>query len=323
MENCLLYDWLSVTLSEDGEWFNEYGESIADGHIFIELLGMTGVSWEIGSGTHGYSKRLWFEGVNIHLPSEEQHNVWLEMSGSGCRAFETYGHGDWQKVFDFALRWCNITRLDVSFDDKSGILDMEKLVGDTYFRREYVTKCNKHHVRMDMDDRTPDDNGITIYHGSRQSNLMVRIYDKAQQLKRYDEHWVRVEMELHRENARRFLELEGTIGEKWAGVLLNYVRYVDPDPVDSNRWRWPLKDYWSNLVKAAQPMKLYQAPGVVYNMERLEGYLFNQAGNSLRTYIECFGVDALIERLKETQPAVTPAKYKHLIQEWKRGEGSK
>ena len=283
----------------------------------IDLLGMTGVTWTVSNGVRGYSKRLWFDGINIHLPGEEQHNVWLEMSGSGCRAFETYGHGDWERVFDFARHWCNVTRLDVSFDDHSGLLDMETLVTDTFFRKSYVTKCNKHNLEMVTDDRRPENTGITVYHGSRQSNLMVRIYDKAEQLKREGEHWVRVEMELHDENALRFLELPGGIGEKWSGVLLNYVRYVEEDPNDSNRWRWPLKSYWSELVQEAQPIKLYQAPGVEYNMENVDRYVFRQAGNSIRTYIQVFGEEAFLKRLKETQPAITPDKYTALIQKYK------
>lgn len=317
MENCLLYDWLNFTLLEDGKWFDEYGESIADGHVIIELLGMAGVTFQVLNGVRGYSKKLWFDGINIHLPSETQHNVWLEMSGSGCRAFETYGHGDWEKLFSFALEYCHITRLDVSFDDHSGILDLRTLFMDTYFDRAYVCRANKHEVNLSWDDRTGDD-GSTVYHGTRQSNTLVRIYDKAKQLKHEGEHWVRVEMELHEENASDFMRLEGEIGAKWCGILLNYLRYVEPDANDGNRWRWPLKSYWSELVAQAEPIKWPKKPGVEYNMMHVDSYVFGQAGNSIRTYIEVFGVDAFLTRLKETIPAMVPEKYKKLIEESKR-----
>lgn len=317
MENCLLYDWLSITLPEDGDWFVEFGDDISDGHVFIELLGLTSVSWQVLNGVRGYSKKLWFEGINIHLPGDSQNNVWLEMSGTGCRAFETYGHGDWERVFSFALLYCHITRLDVSFDDHSGILHMTDVVHDTFLVQEYVSKANKHKLEMETDD-CRSGSACTVYHGSRQSNLLIRIYDKAQQLKMEGEHWVRVEMELHEENAQRFLQLGGGIGEKWSGVLLNYLRYVDPVESDSNRWRWPLKSYWSNLVESAQPIKLYSAPGVEYNMMNVDQYVFGQAGNCIRTYIEVFGVDRFLERLKETQPIITPDKYKSLIDRFKR-----
>lgn len=316
MENCLLYDWVSITLSEDGKWFEEYGESLADGKVFIDLLGMQGVDWTVLNGVRGYSKKLWFDGINIHLPSEQQHNCWLEMSGSGCRAFETYGNGDWDKLLQFAVDWCNVTRLDVSFDDHSGLLDMGQIVDDTFLRGEYVSKANKHKLEMETDDRRAG-SACTVYHGSRQSNLMIRIYDKAAQLKRYDEHWVRVEMELHDENAKRFLLEAGDLGDKWCGVLLNYLRYVDPEETDSNRWRWPLKTYWAELVKDAQPIKLYAAPGVEYNMVNVDHYVFVQAGNSIRTYIDVFGADAFLQRLKDTQPLSVPEKYKKIVEQYR------
>ena len=318
MENCLLYDWLSFTLLEDGDWYREYGESIANGKVIIELLGMQHIEWTVSNGVRGYSKKLWFEGINIHLPSDTQKNVWLEMSGSGCRAFETYGHGDWQRLFVFALAYCHITRLDVSFDDHSGILDMQQIVADTFLKKEYVTKANKHKLEMETDDRRTG-SACTVYHGSRQSNLMIRIYDKAQQLKRIDEHWIRVEMELHEENATNFLRMHEELGEKWSGVLLNYLRYIDPLETDSNRWRWPLKSYWAELVKEAQPIKLYSAPGVEYNMINIDRYVFGQAGNSIRTYIEVYGEEAFQKRLKETRPAVVPEKYKNLVEKYRIG----
>lgn len=320
MDNCILYDWFNFTLPEDGDWYYEYGESLKDGQVIIDLLGMSGCDFTVLSGVRGYSKKLWFDGVNIHLPSEQQNNVWLEMSGSGCRAFETYGHGNWDKLISFALCYGHITRTDVSFDDHTGLLDMLTLVNDT-MNREFVTKAYKHGIEIGLDDRLSGYDGMTVYHGKRPSNTLIRIYDKAQQLRRYDEHWVRVEMELHDENARAFLELPGTIGEKWSGVLLNYVRYVDVSETDSNRWRWPLKSYWSDLVGAASPIKLYSAPGAEYNMESVDRYVFGQAGNSIRTYIDIFGIDTFLQRLKETRPLFVPDKYKLLKQIYGRGEG--
>lgn len=315
--NCFVYDWLNFTLPVDGLWYDEFGEDISDGHVIISLLGMSSVSFQLLNGVRGYSGKLWFDGINIHLPSDKQPNLWLEMSGSGCRCFESYGHGDWQKIFDFALKYCHITRLDVSFDDHSGILDIKQLFLDTYFERAYVSRANKHECELSWDDRTGDD-GSTIYHGSRSSNTMVRIYDKAKQLHRVDEHWVRVEMELHQENATDFLRMPGNIGDKWCGILHNFLRYVDSDPSDSNRWRWPLKIYWAELLRGASALKWPEKPGAVYNMDSLDRYVFGQAGNSIRTFIEICGVDVFLERLKETSPSFVPEKHRRLIAEFKR-----
>lgn len=321
LDNCLLFDWFSCTLSLDGEYFHEYGDDLSTGQVFIDLLGLDSVYFQVAGGVRGYSKRLWFDGVNIHLPGANQPTVWLEMSGGGCRAFETYGTGNWEQLFDFALKYCHITRLDVSFDDHSGILDMTTLLHDTFIVPSYVSKCFKHKLVLDADDRSGG-SSITIYHGSDQSEIKVRIYDKAAELRKLD-HWVRVEIEFHRDRASAFIELlysNMSIGQAWSGVLLNYLRYVEPDEFDINRWRWPLKSYWSELVGSSEPICLYVGPGVEYNMQRLDDFIFSQAGNSIRTYIEVFGIERFLVRLKESQPLVTPDKYKMLIEKYKRYE---
>lgn len=84
MANKLLIDYLSVTSK---------AHSVGD---VMAWLGMSDVSWEeFEKGAHGYSRRKYFDGVNVFFqPSEaNEYKVWLEMSGAGCRTFETYGHG--------------------------------------------------------------------------------------------------------------------------------------------------------------------------------------------------------------------------------------
>ena len=57
--------------------------------------------------------------------------VAVEMSGQGCRTFETLSTLEtdamkkWRKLFDFIRSFgLKITRLDVAYDDHSGILDI-------------------------------------------------------------------------------------------------------------------------------------------------------------------------------------------------------
>ncbi len=97
----------------------------------IELLGLNreGVVWEQVKGMHGYMDWLTFGGVNIHYNGREDMGVWLEMSGQGCRTFESFGSGDYDGLFCYVLEnpeELHITRLDVAFDDHTGILDMER-----------------------------------------------------------------------------------------------------------------------------------------------------------------------------------------------------
>ena len=131
-ENRFLIDWFSFSSRIDSF------ESMA------ELLGMSDCNWEIMRGVQGYVCRYYFEGISIHWAGnggsvrfsgtdkeQDIKGAWLEMSGSGCRAFETYGHGDWQKLLDYVVfNAQNITtnRIDIAYDDFIGLLDMNKII---------------------------------------------------------------------------------------------------------------------------------------------------------------------------------------------------
>lgn len=132
MGNKVIYDWVSVTSkihSPDG---------------LIRLLGLDhdGIAWEQVKGAHGYRDRLYWEKISIHYNGREDMGIWLEMSGQGCRAFESFGSGDYEGLFQEVFSNpgdMHITRLDVVFDDLEGLLDIEAVCGDAR-KAEYVSK---------------------------------------------------------------------------------------------------------------------------------------------------------------------------------------
>lgn len=322
MENIVLFDWLSATMKtplvngEDKETQLSYAEH------FISALGLDAGMFTTTDGPHGKNNRLWLDGINIHLPNETKNYVWLEMSGSGCRAFETYGHGNWNSLLEFCVNNSNIKRLDCAFDDHNQILDMQQLVIDTYFNRSFISRSHYHEVQLSFDDRTGDE-GTSIYHGRECSNILIRIYDKAAQLRRKDEKWNRVEIQMRDSNAMEYAQkfVQGSdLGSLWAGVLVYYLRYCEPSDSDSNKWRWHIKDYWKSLIGDAESIKLLTTPGVEYNMTKLENYVMHQAGNSIWTYIQAFGYLAFREKLEKSLPAEMPVKYKDLLKRFKAGD---
>ena len=190
-ENKIIYDWVSIT------------SKIHSPDDFIRLLGLNseGISWEKVKGAHGYRDRLYWEKISIHYNGTEDMGIWLEMSGQGCRAFESFGTGDYEALFDEVFDNpgdMNITRLDVAFDDHSGLLDIHEVCEDTK-NQEYVSRFRG----WDVDY---SDKGSSVTLGSRSSEILVRIYDKAAE-RGFDDgrHWVRVELQLRRERARGFL----------------------------------------------------------------------------------------------------------------------
>ena len=235
----------------------------------------------------------------------------LEMSGQGCRTFESEGTGDFDGLFQlFQDRQdlYHVTRLDVAFDDHTGLLDMDQVYRDTD-EQLFVSKFRKTVIEKVFTDGRP---GITIYHGRKSSEVMFRIYDKAAERNLSEQvHWVRVEMQLRGDRALSFIQQPESIGEKFRGVLVNYVRYVE-ESSDSNKWRWPIKEYWDKLIDGISRIRLYVKPGEEYNIMQLDNFVFSQAGNAISTELEILGLPEFIRRLQSRSQEL-PSKYKCLL----------
>ena len=299
-ENIILYDWLSVSSKDP------------DPQSWFPLLGMEGFPWEeMEHGRNGYRKGLYYGSISIMYDGNENMGTCLEMSGQGCRTFESEGTGDFDGLFQlFQDRQdlYHVTRLDVAFDDHTGLLDMDQVYRDTD-EQLFVSKFRKTVIEKVFTDGRP---GITIYHGRKSSEVMFRIYDKAAERNLSEQvHWVRVEMQLRGDRALSFIQQPESIGEKFRGVLVNYVRYVE-ESSDSNKWRWPIKEYWDKLIDGISRIRLYVKPGEEYNIMQLDNFVFSQAGNAIATELEILGLPQFIRRLQSRSQEL-PSKYKCLL----------
>lgn len=300
-ENCLLIDYFSFTtlfLSKED---------------VVELLGLNKpqVVWEVAKGNHGYRQAIYFSSIKVYWDGEVNQGVWCEMTGQGCRAYESFGANDFLGLFKLVRDGrIKITRLDVAFDDHTGLVDISDLCNDTLsgdfisrFRSWEVVQSNK---------------GKSVNQGSVQSSVLIRIYDKAAERGFTDgRHWVRFEIQMRDERAEEFINQCDEPGQIFAGVLLNYLRYVEPTEGDSNKWRWPLKDYWAALIGDALKISIYKTPGVEYNIGNLKTFVVNQAGNAIDTYINIFGLASFLDDLKSRETMQNP-KYQQLIQKYGR-----
>lgn len=190
-ENLILYDWLSFSMKR------------SDPYIIVDLLGLSHVPWELSKGARGYKDRLYFNCISIHFNGRDDMGVWCEMSGQGCRAFEslTTLPGKWDDLFhtinDHNL---NITRLDIAYDDHIGVLDINEIIQDTR-DKEYVSKS-------DFWEIIESSKGQSLQFGSPQSDVLIRIYDKARERNCPEgEHWIRCELQLRRDRAISFTQL--------------------------------------------------------------------------------------------------------------------
>jgi len=283
-KNIIIYDWLSFT------------SKIHSVKQIIEFIGFTNVTFIEIYGFYGYSKRITYEGVSIlydgHSPNM---GVMLDMSGQGCRTFETLGTGDWESLFELIKdnqdeKSMNITRLDIAYDDHEGILNILEICADTEAKR-YISRTRNFEV-------INSSKGRTVSHGSKSSGVYIRIYDKARE-RGYANgcHWIRLELQLRDGNALGFIKNDMDIGKKFFGVVYNYLRYVTPNNTDTNSRRWADTAYWQDFIKSAEKIRIYQKPGIEYNELSLEAFVLHNSGNSINVFRKIFGDTNLLRAL--------------------------
>ena len=287
-QNCILFDWLTFTVK---------GVSLG---CILPFLGLsTGLSFEDMPGLDGYRKRLFFEGISIMYDGRSDMGICVNLSGQGCRAFETYSSLSWDELFHTLVDGIdtlgvNVTRLDIAFDDHSGILDMDCLLDDMD-DHNYTSRSSWWKVEYGSE-------GSTIYVGSPRSNFRLRIYDKAAErgyVESDHKHWIRVEMQLRKNNALSAIRnfLADDIGIVFGGILRNYVIFRVPG-ADSNRSRWEIAPYWDALIGASEAIHLWVNPGVDYNFFKLENWLVNTCGAAIRCYSDIVGIDNLFAAVR-------------------------
>lgn len=327
--NKILIDWLSFTIS---------GIDVDD---LISAFGFNEIQFAEIRGNKGYAKKYYYDGVNINFSktSDDMADLWVELSGQGCRVFESYGWNDWIHIMQYLLSFdtCNITRLDVAYDDYVGLIDLESIVADT-LAGHYVTKASS-----DSWDVHLSGSGTCVTIGKSKSNTSVRIYDKAAERKAQDEydHWVRCEIQLRYHNALAFVQMlcdhqivfpsaDGVfdaisvdgmdIQHLYFGVLNNYLRYIDVDcNNDTNKWRKPCAEHWAAFAHSVTDdrVALWVNPGVEYNVLRLNHVVEHQFAGAVATYATIHGIEALINALVSKLPFLN-VKYRYLIDQWKK-----
>ena len=314
-ENIILVDWFSFTLHNDMTI-----EQVKD------FLGLgSSCNWIPRSGHYGYKQALFYGNIYIMWDAyREDMGICVDMSGQGCRQFETSSCKSFAQLFEEVCadeQQFHVTRLDVAYDDVDkegdGLLDIVKICKFAYTGR-YISKFSKSHPEVDCE---PDKDGKvtrahSCYFGSPKSELRIRFYDKSQERGGLGYHWVRCELQLRRDRALAFLKLKDSWGQRFFGVLDNYLRFIVPSKTDSNRRRAPSPVWWEKFMQSVGKITLYTPKGVEYNLTKLERYLFTQCGNSIDTYIQCMGELKFKEMLKHRDSFLN-ANQQALIDEYK------
>ncbi len=304
-KNCILIDWFAMSFRAPGVT----PESI------IRLLDLKcEAKFEHLSGRYLYRDRLSFGGIHIYYNNinKDQDYPMLEMTGQGCREFETYSRLSFDYLFELAKDdlLYHMTRLDIAYDDHIGILDIRQIEKD-YRAHNWVSRSRRGRITIDLSREKDDDGknieGISVMTGTKSSDMYMRIYDKGIERGFKDgRHWVRCELVLKQDRAVKFLKCKEKIGEKFRGVIAGYFRFIDPESSDTNRSRVKMRDYWSKFLENASKISVYSKKEIEYNLGRVYGYVMHQAGNSIYTYIKIVGIMKFLDDLFKRNSKLTP-----------------
>lgn len=235
---------------------------------------------ESSSGQLGYTKCYRNEGIAIHYDHVEDlvlkelglpgvRGICVQISGKGCRYLETgnivVGAG-WTNLLR-TLTYTpgvHVTRLDLAFDDKDGLLDLPEMK-QKLDKGEFIAKARRWdcHTSGDSDGAG---SGMTLNIGRRVSEMMIRCYDKfAEQSAKGQQpldcqQWTRVELESKGDNAQALAMALADVGASDAGrvaigVLRNYLTFRDRSD-DSNKSRWPVSQWWENFLCFCERFRL-------------------------------------------------------------------
>lgn len=262
-----------------------FSDSVKNVFNIIESLGLTDVKWVMIKGRYGWRDAMFYRGVTIYTGGRD--DIGVNLSGRGCRTVESLRPGfDWYALLMSLLDKerkgeGHISRLDVAADDHEGVLDMRKIF--KYIATGRVICKAKFRTWTQGSEEH-------CYFGSPSSDRRVRIYNKALEQGKPEEHWIRAEMQMRDDAAVSFLlslEAEGLqIGETYAGVLLNFLRFVS-EPVQGTHYdRAVVVRWWAKFLGSLRKLPVLHLPGDDYTLISVYGFLERQASSSLRLWLD-------------------------------------
>lgn len=243
--NKIIIDWLQFTLLRD------------DGlQVVFRILRLNPSDFErLDKGGLGYKDQLINNNVRIYFNGNLGMGINTSISGQGCRFMESQGIDLWSLVFRLAQSAkINITRLDLALDTSIKLIDKIRASID---KKKYISKSRSiSYICKSGKDSTRTE---TIYIGSRSSDLMIRIYDKAVEQGIEDINWERWEIVLKKDKIREAIPLlKKDISQTFRDILYTYFRPIQK--IESNKSRSKVESWYMKFLGQVEKVSLYREP---------------------------------------------------------------
>lgn len=277
-----IIDWLEFTIFET---------SIEAIFKCILLLNQDDF-FRLPKGKMGYKGQLQNGGIVVLFNGSADMGVHVVLSGSGCRQYEHENfHNDFinhecqlpaliRRVKEYSH---NFTRIDLAIDDFEGkIINFNRIEKEIHLQH-YLTRWKGFSVVSNNQTKDNKSNGKTIYFGSRQSLIMMRIYEKGKEKQSNDKiNWIRLELELKADRATNLIKtinLVNGIGFAVSAILTNYIKFIKPS-ADKNKSRWKIAIWWQKIVGNINKLKLTARPERK-NVTHIKDWVKSQVSTSL------------------------------------------
>jgi len=260
LDNRTLIDWFGFTLFDSLE-------------SVFSVLGISQDNFILNDrGGLGYRQCYMNGGIRVYFDGTSSMGVHVEMSGTGCREFESYhdSKDPWFRLFsslqqgtrdDLTSSRFSITRLDLAIDNIDGQLNLQTIREDIrngQTRSKFKTGREISGFILGTENQPFTENGTTIYFGSTSSRLQFRIYDKAAECGLTDVEWVRFELQLRDKRAEmavaHILTHNMQVGTVATSIISNYLNFINID--DSNRSRCSLRSWWAVWLNNTNKLSL-------------------------------------------------------------------
>ena len=285
----MLFDWIQCTVFCEEEYsprkLLKYLFNIDEDLIFCEE-----------GGLFGYNVTYSYRNIKLFINNKrEDMGYHLYCTGSACRDIEDLNiiYLDlFKKIAEFGGHY---TRVDVSVD----------LFTDKYFTIEKIMHCikndevvSKFHnssqfIKTNL--ATGDNAGLTIWFGSRSSNLQIVFYDKLKERECANvpidndvTFWNRLECRFRTDYAteviNNYLLDNKNFNRYYFGILTNYLNFCRYSCTDKNKTRWHVYSWWSDFLEDSASIRLYNI-NVEKNLYNVDTWLDRSVSRSL---LMCF-----------------------------------
>lgn len=241
----IIVDWLQFTLLKDNGL-----------DTVLKILKQPKDDFEhLDKGGLGYKRQIINNNVRVYFEGLPGMGICCSISGKGCRYLEAQGHNLWKLIFRLARSVkINITRIDLALDTSVKLINKVRQSVD---KKKYISKSrNISYICKSLENETRTE---TIYIGSRSSELMIRLYDKAVEQKLEDTDWERWEIVLKKKKIKEVIPLlERGISQTFKDILYTYFRPLKS--VESNKSRSEICKWYLDFLGSVKRISLYSEP---------------------------------------------------------------